>query len=329
MAFYYDITEYNTALKPFFLEQLLREGFQSVLYFDPDIEIYGSLNELEQKVLEHDVVLTPHVANPVPDDGMHPSMDSYIRAGQFNLGFLGVRGSSETIDLLHWWQSVLLEKCIFETDHHFFVDQFWAAAFPSFMESTCVLRDSAYNMAYWNVFQRRLELVDGSWQTDSGQLRFFHFSGLHRSDLTKVSIHQNRVTAPSGSPLHQLLEGYFARIKSQEWSIYNDHLYSFATYLSGEPITSDERRTFLSMNRDERCQVGDPFADSSTGKNVIRLRCQVDLGGGKGFAAERVGVLHRKIEMLEKKNQQLLESLSWRITAPLRKIHSLLTGRPD
>jgi len=326
MAFYYDITEYNTALKPYFLEQLIREGYEGVLYFDPDIEIYGPLDELLQLIRTNDVILTPHVSQPVPGDGKNPPMDSYIRAGQFNLGFLGVRGSKEVLDLLRWWQSVLLEKCIFETDHHFFVDQFWAAVFPSFIENTFVLRDPAYNMAYWNVFQRELTFNDGSWQTDSGRLKFFHFSGLHRADLTKVSVHQDRVTAPVGSPLYQLLEEYFTRIKSQEWSIYDGHLYSFATYLGGEPITNDERRTFLSMTRDERTMVGDPFADSSIGKNVIRLRCQVDLDSGEGFATDRVGVLHKKIEMLEKKNQLLLQSLSWRVTAPLRKIHSLLTG---
>lgn len=326
MAFYYDITEYNTALKPFFMEQLLREGFEGVLYFDPDIEIYGSLDELLSLVTAHDVILTPHATKPVPSDGKNPSMDSYIRAGQFNLGFVGVRGSDEVVDLLRWWQSVLLEKCIFETDHHFFVDQFWAAAFPSFIDNTYILRNPAYNMAYWNVFQRTLENVNGSWQTDSGTLKFFHFSGLHRKDLTKVSVHQDRVTAPVGSPLYQLLDEYFARIKKQEWSRFDTCLYSFARYQGGEPITSEERRAFLSMSRDERHEAGDPFMDSSTGKDAIRRRCQADLSGGKGFGVDRAAVLYKKIETLEKQNRQLLDSLSWKVTAPLRKLHSFFTG---
>jgi hypothetical protein len=329
MAFYYDITEYNTALKPFFLEQLLKEGFEGVIYFDPDIEIYGPLDDLLQLVCRHDVILTPHVSKPVPNDGKNPTMDSCIRAGQFNLGFLGIRGCSDVIELLRWWQSVLLEKCIFESDHHYFVDQFWADAFPSLVENTHILRDAAYNMAYWNVFQRKLELIDGCWHTDSGRLRFFHFSGLNRADLTKVSVHQNRVTAPEGSTLYQLLVEYFSRIKNQEWSVFDNRLYSFATYHGGEPITFDERRTFLSMNREERLSIGDPFADVSVGKRVIRIRCQAVSDRGIGFAADRAGLLQKKVEVLEKKNEMLINSLSWRITGPLRKIHSMLTGGAD
>lgn len=324
MAFYYDITEYNTSLKPYFLEQLIRDGYEAVLYFDPDIEIYGPLDELMRLVVKHDVILTPHVSNPVPNDGKNPPMDSYIRAGQFNLGFLGVGGSKETIELLHWWQSVLLEKCIFTTDHQYFVDQFWAAVFPSFMEKAYILRDPAYNMAYWNVFQRSLELENGYWHTDSGILRFFHFSGLHRNDLTKVSVHQDRVFAPVGSPLYRLLEEYFAKITNQEWAVYDSTLYSFAKYSNGEPITRDERRTFLSMNREERVMVGDPFAANNAVKNIIRLRCKDDLDHGRGIAANSCGVLLKKIEILEMKNELLLNSLSWRITAPLRKLHSIL-----
>lgn len=327
MAFYYDITEFNTALKPFLLENLLKDGYQAVIYLDPDIEIYSPLDELSRLLQEYEVLLTPHVCHPVPEDGKSPTMESYLRAGQFNLGFIAVSDSKAVRQILTWWQGVLLEKCLFDANSRFFVDQFWAAAIPSFLDKVFILRDPAYNMAYWNIFQRKLEMVNGKWLADGRELKFFHFSGLTPNDLTKVSIHQNRITASVGSPLHKLLSEYFEKIRHQEWAIFSDRLYSFAKYTNGEPITIDERRTYLSMNMKEREAIGDPFADNSSLKNVIRLQCQIDIDQGKGFAANKAEILNRKVEVLEKKNELLLNSLSWRVTAPLRKLHSFLTGK--
>lgn len=325
MAFYYDITEYNTALKPFLLETLINRGYDAVIYLDPDIEIYGDLGFLSLQLEAYHVMLTPHVCFPVPDDGCRPTMDAYIRAGQFNLGFLGVSACKEIHDLLRWWQSVLVERCLFDEANQFFVDQFWADAIPSLIDKVFILRDPAYNMAYWNVFQRKLERKGLTWITDSGDLRFFHFSGLYRQDLTKVSVHQNRVTAPVGSHLYILLAEYFTKIQSQPWSRYTEHRYSFACYSNGEPITNEERKTFLDMSQKERAAVGSPFDANNFSKNVIRIRCKEMMEG------VRVGTdllaLSGRVKKLQQENLDLRTSMSWKITAPIRKLHSLLSSK--
>lgn len=281
MAFYYDITEYNTALKPFFLETLIKKGYEAVFYFDPDIEVFGSFKEMESLIPRYDVVLTPHVCKPFPDDNRTPLIESYIRAGQFNLGYVGVSGSSESLELLKWWQSVCIEKCIFHHAHKFFVDQFWAAIFPSFIEKAYILRDPQYNVAYWNIFQRNLELKDGKWLVDGGELKFFHFSGLHKKDLTKVSVHQNRVTAPEGSDLYRILSGYLQKIKKQEWAMFDSHPYSFATYTNGEEISGEERKNFLYMSALERKTVPNPFDRPDVITKIIRL--DIDRGETSSF----------------------------------------------
>lgn len=327
MAFYYDITEYNTALKPFLLETLLTQGYEAVIYLDPDIEVYGNLDDLPRLLRKYDAILTPHVCQPVPDDGKKPTMDQYIRAGQFNLGFIGISGSPEVRELLHWWQCVLVDRCLSDENSRFFVDQFWAAAIPSLLEKTFILRDPAYNMAYWNVFQRKLDYADGKWITDGGELKFFHFSGLSRDNLSQVSVHQNRVTAPVGSPLHKFLTQYFEKIQRQEWASFNDHIYSFARYNNGEPITNDERKAFLSMRRAERDGVGNPFDANGLPKNIVRIQCKPTLERNNDMSSKRVNLLNRRVEELEKLNAAMLTSLSWRVTAPLRRLHTLVTGR--
>lgn len=261
MAFYYDITEYNTALKPYFLEYLLDRGYDAVFYFDPDIEIFGSLQPMESLVTTHDLILTPHVCEPMPIDGLTPGIEAIIKAGQFNLGFIGIVGSDDVIKALKWWQGVCLEHCLFDNQRGYFVDQFWAAILPSFIQKFYCLRSPAYNMAYWNVSQRRLALDGARWITDDGELKFFHFSGLTTDELTQVSRHQNRVNAPPCSLLYQLLVGYCERIENNAWSKYRRCPYSFGAYVNGKAISLADRRKFLMLTRAERNELSDPFAD--------------------------------------------------------------------
>lgn len=321
MAFYYDITEYNSALKPFLLETLLQQGYEAVIYFDPNIEIYGNLGELSNLLATYHAVLTPHVCKPIPDDNKHPSMDAYIRTGQFNLGFIGMSACPEVFTLLHWWQNVLVEKCLFSNDPTFFVDQFWAAAIPSLLEKTYILRDPAYNMAYWNIFQRKLENDGDKWITDSGELRFFHFSGLNDQNLTKVSNHQDRVSAPVGSALYRLLYEYFEKIKKQEWSVFSNYQYSFGFYYDGEPITNDERKTYLSMSSKEREDIGNPFNNNSRPQNTIRLRYK-EILEMDNTDYDLLPIFKARSKQLEKEKQELLNSMSWKITAPLRLLYT-------
>lgn len=269
MAFYYEITEYNTALKPFFLEKLIRLGYEAIIYFDPDIEIFSSLDPIVNLIPEYDVVLTPHACKPVPNDKKIQTMDAYIRAGQFNLGFIGISGSEETAMLMRWWQDVCREQCILDSNHRFFVDQFWAAIFPSFIDKAFILRDTACNVAYWNIFQRDLKYKERRWLVDGKELKFFHFSGISKGDITKVSVHQNRVSAPKGSDLYMLLKHYYDRIKEQEWSSYDNYRYSFGSYTNGKPVPDLDRKRFLYMNSIERKTIPNPFEQPDLIKKII------------------------------------------------------------
>src|SRR5262245_36131306 len=48
LAGIYDVTELATAVKPRFLRYLLGEGRSDVIYFDPDIKIYSSLEHVSE-----------------------------------------------------------------------------------------------------------------------------------------------------------------------------------------------------------------------------------------------------------------------------------------
>jgi hypothetical protein len=275
MAFYYNVIEFNTALKPYFMERLIEAGHGGVIYLDPDIEVYSSLAPVGDLLKEHDVVLTPHTCHPVPDDGRRPAMEEYIRAGQFNLGFVGIAASENARSMLRWWQEVCRERCLFDPSHRYFVDQFWAAAFASFAERLCVLRDPGCNVAYWNVFQRTLARNAAGWVVDGKPLKFFHFSGLAEGELTKVSRYQDRVEAPPGSFLLDLLKGYADRTASMPWQRYGPTPYSFGRYSDGEEISAEDRRNFLYLSSEERKAIRDPFGARQGIRDIVR----VDLAG--------------------------------------------------
>jgi len=76
-----------------------RTGCPSLLYFDPDILVLGSLGELYERLQRADLVMTPHVAAPIEDDRT-PGERDFLLSGIYNLGFLGVAFNDRTLAFL-------------------------------------------------------------------------------------------------------------------------------------------------------------------------------------------------------------------------------------
>jgi hypothetical protein len=86
MALAYTVTELCTAVKPWLLHTLLAE-YEVAIYLDPDIEVFGSFaDEVATRAAEDEIVLTPHVLEPMPRDGLRPSEADIMASGVFNLG---------------------------------------------------------------------------------------------------------------------------------------------------------------------------------------------------------------------------------------------------
>ena len=66
----YNITELNTAVKPFFLDHIYNTYPEAeiVHYFDPDIVIYQPLTEIERGLENNSLFLTPHTLLAYPDE---------------------------------------------------------------------------------------------------------------------------------------------------------------------------------------------------------------------------------------------------------------------
>jgi glycosyltransferase involved in cell wall biosynthesis/SAM-dependent methyltransferase len=209
MAAIYDVMELSTAVKPWLLRTLLaRPGVDSVSYLDPDIQVFSSLAKIEQEAIAHGIVLTPHFTKPLPRDGKAPREEDILIAGSYNLGFIGLGAGATAEALLDWWSERLENDCVNDPANGHFVDQRWIDLAPSFWPDLFLLRETTYNIAYWNLPTRTLETDGEGYRVDGEGLRFFHFSGYNPLRPDDLSKHQNRIALRDDPALARICDAY-------------------------------------------------------------------------------------------------------------------------
>ncbi len=58
----------------------------------------------------HSFVLTPHMTEPLPNDGKHPQDIHVLASGTYNLGFLGISKTTTALKMLDWWNDKLFAQ---------------------------------------------------------------------------------------------------------------------------------------------------------------------------------------------------------------------------
>lgn len=258
VAFKYNILELSTSVKPSFLKWIQdRHGAERVVYLDPDIFVYSRLDEIDERLREADIVLTPHMLSPIRDE-RKPAEQDFLRAGVFNLGFIGVSNRPPAREFLDWWEARCLELGFIEQASGLFVDQKWVNFAACFFPGAGIIRDPGCNVAYWNLHERHIEekagrlLVNGS-----TELKFFHFSGIDFSDINRISKHQNRFTLQERGDLAPLFEAYRREVLKNGASDAAGARYAFGYFSNGVLITELARRVYA-VSRD-KFAAGDPF----------------------------------------------------------------------
>jgi hypothetical protein len=244
MATYYDVTELSTALKPYLLQHLLDVGSETVMYLDPDIEVFAGLDDLFDAAADHDIVLTPHVLHPMPRDGLNISEETIMASGQFNLGFITV--SQAARPFLEYWSDRTRLHALSDQARGYFTDQRWVDVVPQFWRYLA-WRDPGCNVAYWNLHERDLA-VNGAdqWTVDGAPLRFFHYSGHDARNPTRLSrfvVPPERVQVDSNPALRRLLVERAARIRALE-PAGGPPPYGWKRTAAGMELTSLIRRTY-------------------------------------------------------------------------------------
>jgi glycosyltransferase involved in cell wall biosynthesis len=251
MAAMYDVTELSTAVKPWLLEHLLAdESDGPVAYFDPDIRFYASVEKIERLAAEHELVLTPHITAPIPDDGRQPGELDLMASGVYNLGFVAMAPSARIRELLRWWQKRLRYDCVIDHALGYFVDQRWFDLVPNTFEGTAVLRDASMNVAYWNLHEREITRdADGRWLVNGEPLRFYHFSGFDPAAPHLLSKHQSRTRLSEHPHLARLCAEFAQAVDDHRRSSDGASKYAWSDLGDGRPWDRRLRRFYREGER--------------------------------------------------------------------------------
>lgn len=247
-VFRYDIMELNTAVKPYMFEWLrMRHPQAGMVYLDPDIYVLRPLADVAQAFEEDKLaVLTPHLNQPLPDDGKFPTELSLMRTGVYNCGFVAINAAHpQSGALIDWWSRKLEFDCFVDLEAGLFTDQKWMDMAPALFSDVMILRHDGYNVAYWNLVSRPVVCADDDGYTANGvPLVFAHFSGVNLGEPDIYSKHQNRFDASGIGDLRPLYDEYLGKLRENGHLQHATKPYAYGHFADGEKIVPALRRAY-------------------------------------------------------------------------------------
>ncbi|MDB5248563.1 MAG: hypothetical protein JWQ40_2957 [Segetibacter sp.] len=253
MAFKYNVTEFCTAVKPYYIDFLFKKGYEKVIYFDPDICVFSSLQNIYDELENASIIVTPHFITPETAYSGTITESLLLHVGTFNLGFIAVANTIAGRKFVEWWKSRLYSQCYQDKIEALHTDQKWIDLAPSFFgESLNISRDIGRNMAFWNLHERRLTgSVEGDWKVENRfdqqvtSLTFFHFAGFDINNCQSV-IHKNHpeYTMEDFPELKEFFDSYKKLLKSNGFDKFIKLPYGFGRFRNGAIITNFQRRLF-------------------------------------------------------------------------------------
>src|SRR6185503_4104909 len=226
------------------LRFLLNAGRTDVIYLDPDIKLFGSLEPVSRLARQHSIVLTPHTTVPIPHDGRRIDAFQILASGIYNLGFVALGPRCEPF--LDWWWQRTRREARSDPAQMMFTDQRWVDFVPGFFEHF-ILKDPGYNVAYWNLHGRRLTYEDGRYLVDGQPLTFFHFSGYDGRTPHLLSKHQGdrpRVLLSEQPTVARICGEYLADLEQAGLSQLSALPYGWDTLPSGLRLNRHMRRIY-------------------------------------------------------------------------------------
>jgi hypothetical protein len=248
MAFKYDVIEFSTAIKPYFIQNLFDAGYEKVLYVDPDMVIYSKLDFVFEHLDKYDAVLTPHLLKPYIQYDGATSEEELLFVGIYNLGFFGVKNSSTGQHITKWWMQKLADQCYADKEDALHVDQRWMDFLPSlYTEQTLITRHPGINLAFWNFHERELSKVADEYKVDGQDLAILHYSGLDTNDIFNICRKQTKYSFDNKPEYKELFEDYLARLKQNGLDVLSKLQYKYNHYDNGIYILKYQRRLFRAL----------------------------------------------------------------------------------
>lgn len=242
-AFGHGVVELCTAVKGPAAELLAeRRGVDKIMYIDPDIKLFNSLESLEKLLDKHEILLTPHLLDAETD--INAIMDNEISAlkhGIYNLGFFAARTSGQGLEFIRWWAERLRLFCRDDIPSGLFTDQRWCDLAPAFFSELGIVRDRGCNVATWNIAHRPLSKDDaGVFYVAGTPLRFYHFTSYDNGNGMGMLMKY----ASSQSIAHELWHTYGKDLHAEGQGDPRYKGWYFGQFENGESIPPEARRLY-------------------------------------------------------------------------------------
>lgn len=300
MAFKYNLTEFCTAIKPFCLEWVFNNtSTDKVIYFDPDVLIYDSLDIIWNILDKSSFLITPHILTIETEFTGQIKEEGILFSGMYNLGFIGLKKTIHVRQMLDWWKNRLTYKCYSDNLNFYFFDQKWIDFLPCFFpeEEVYICRNMGFNVAPWNYYERKLINIDGKYFATSriskdsklDPLIFVHYSGYNYKSLLNNRIEQKNIENLKKYPdIEDIMIEYhdYLQLNKQYFLHYIGLPYSYSCFDNGEHITSYHRRLLKGL-LDRKEIVSRPF-DTYRGSFYDRLKKNRLMPNGSNIDPETV-----------------------------------------
>lgn len=258
--FKHSIVEASTSIKGRALLYLLEKYQEKVVYIDPDIMIYNSLEELSNLMDKNDIILTPHLTIPEQNEiDIQNNELCTLQHGVYNLGFLAVSPTEEGLKFAKWWKDRLELYCYDDIPKGIFTDQRWCDLAPAYF-NVYILKNPGYNMAPWNLSTRKLELKNNKIIVNKQfELVFFHYSGFDSGANETVF---NYYVPDKDNYIYTLRNEYIEKMNSKNQSALGKYKWTYDYYFNGEKIDKEVRIHYRDKKYFETIDVN-PFALSN------------------------------------------------------------------
>lgn len=187
-----------------------KESEEICVFVDSDTYFVADVGRVLEEMQNAAILLTPHQIGPSSDE----LEQEYLLHGWLNSGFSAYRRlHPQTPAILQWLTDRISRRAYLATHFGLSGDQPWLSGCPIiFSADTCVTFHPGMNVAYWNLTERKISLVNQEFRVNNHPLIFFHFSGFDVSRPLELSKHA-RTQMVEGSALAEICRLYSLELK--------------------------------------------------------------------------------------------------------------------
>lgn len=302
-TFIHSVVELCTAVKGPALLKFLNEGFENVIYLDPDIAVFDPMEELFDILDHNDIILTPHQTHYEKEE--EAVVDNEICSliyGVYNYGFYAVHNSENGKDYAKWWSDRLISHCYDDIPHGLFTDQRWGDIVPCLFDNVKIWKHPGANVSTWNLTHRNVTKEKDTFYVNGKPLLFYHFSGFDSGNqlvmLDKYSKGNN--------VLYELRSWYISQLEQNGQIKYATYKSVYNFFSNGEMISNGQRLTLR-----KRGDLQNSFRDSNP--------FMVERGGYYYWAKKHANEILPTGDYAQQLNE-ILNSRSYRLVCKLKKI---------